>query len=109
MSKRLATCGSGERSATASRTTIVRNPLEHASTAVARMQPLVLAPAISTVSTRWATSRLARSVPKKRRGVFLPHDHVVLAAAQPLVELDPLPALLHAVVGDLALPHAGVA
>ncbi len=72
-------CGSGERSATASRTTIVRNPDEHASTAVARMQPLVLAPAISTVSTRCATSRLVRSVAKNADGYFF---HTTMSCAQ---------------------------
>src|SRR5205809_4223993 len=73
MSRRLASCGSGSRSPTASRTTIVRNPYEQASTAEARTHPEVVHPAMMTVSTPQAVSVAANAVPKKALAAFFDH------------------------------------
>ncbi|MNC53432.1 hypothetical protein D3C75_1028400 [compost metagenome] len=64
MSNRFASCGAGWRSPTHSRTTMVRKPCCSASTALARMQPLVEQPASTTVSIPCACSSGARLVPK---------------------------------------------
>src|SRR5438270_1123759 len=70
ISNRFAMWGSSARSPTASWTTIVCSPSEHASTAVARTHPLVVHPVISNVSIWRETSRAARSVPKKHDAYF---------------------------------------
>src|SRR5471032_337013 len=64
MSNRFASWGAEWRSPTHSRTTMVLNPCCTASTAVARMQPLVEQPASTTVSMPWACNIDARLVPK---------------------------------------------
>ena len=66
MSKRLASCGPSWRSPTHSRMTMGRKPFCTASTADARMQPDVVQPVISTVSTPMAVRVAASEVPKKQ-------------------------------------------
>ena len=65
-SNRLWSCAATERSPTASRTTMGRKPFWHASTALARTQPLVDVPTMISVSALALTSRETRSVPKKQ-------------------------------------------
>ena len=55
------------------------------------MQPLVLAPASITVSTRSADSRLARSVPKKHDGYFF--QTTMSAALRPSRSSNSTPSL----------------
>src|SRR5450830_717828 len=64
MLNRFASSGAECRSHTHSRPTMVMNPCCTASTAVARMQPLVEQPARTTVSMPWACNCEARLVPK---------------------------------------------
>src|SRR5579871_4159516 len=69
-SKRLCSCADRDRSPTASRTTMGRNPFWQASTAEARTQPLVVQPVMISVSTVRTLSREIRSVPKKQEAYF---------------------------------------
>jgi hypothetical protein len=55
-----------------------RNPFWQASTAVARTHPLVVQPVMTSVSTRCATNRGTRSVPKKHEAYFLSSSVSVL-------------------------------
>ncbi len=71
MSNRFASCGACARSATHSRGTIAGHPYCIRSTAVARTQPLVVAPQRITESTPCATSTEARFVPKNPEAPFL--------------------------------------
>src|SRR5581483_9059756 len=70
MSNRLASCGACARSATHSRGTIVGQPYCSRSIAVARMQPLVVAPQRTTESTPCETRIEARFVPKNPDAPF---------------------------------------
>src|SRR5581483_2463865 len=70
MSNRFASCGACARSATHSRGTIVGQPYWSRSIAVARMQPLVVAPQRTTESTPCETRIEARFVPKNPDAPF---------------------------------------
>src|SRR5439155_8619427 len=71
MSNRFASCGAFARSPTHSRGTSVGQPYWSRSIAVARTQPLVVAPQRITVSTPCETRIEARFVPKKPDAPFL--------------------------------------
>src|SRR6185437_9555518 len=71
MSNRFASCGACARSATHSRGTSVGYPYWSRSTAVARMQPLVVAPQRITESTPCETRIAGRFVPKNADAPFL--------------------------------------
>ena len=70
MSNRFASCGACARSPTHSRGTSVGQPYWSRSIAVARMQPLVVAPQRTTESTSCETRIEARFVPKKADAPF---------------------------------------
>src|SRR5262249_47671611 len=70
MSKRLFSCGACARSPTHSRGTIVGQPYCSRSIAVARMQPLVVAPQSTTESTPCVSRIDARFVPKNPEAPF---------------------------------------
>ena len=109
MSKRFASCGACARSATHSRGTIVGQPYWSRSIAVARTQPLVVAPQRITESTPWVIRIEARFVPKKPGRALLQHDRLVVARLEPRVDLDPAPADLQlAEARHLLQPEAAV-
>jgi hypothetical protein len=70
MSNRFASCGAWARSPTHSRGTRVGQPYWRRSIAVARTQPLVVAPQRITESTPCETSTDARFVPKNPEAPF---------------------------------------
>ena len=74
--------------------TIVGQPYWSRSTAVARMQPLVVAPQRITESTPCETRIEARFVPKKPDAPFFMIDRLVVARVESRVDLDPAAAEL---------------
>ena len=92
MSNRFASCGACARSPTHSRGTSVGKPYWRRSIAVARTQPLVVAPQRITESTPCVTRTAARFVPKNADAPFL-SDHVSSRARiEARVDLDPAAA-----------------
>ena len=114
MSNRFASCGACARSPTHSRGTSVGQPYWSRSIAVARMQPLVVAPQRITESTPCETRIDARFVPKNAGRALLEHDRLVLARLEPRVDLDPAAAELqvaerrHLLQPEAAVLQAGL-
>ena len=94
MSKRFASCGACARSPTHSRGTSVGQPYWSRSIAVARMQPLVVAPQRITESTRCETRIDGEVRAEERRRALLQDDRLVLARLEARVDLDPAAAEL---------------
>ena len=94
MSNRFASCGACARSPTHSRGTIVGQPCWSRSIAVARTQPLVVAPQRMTVSTPWETRIGGEVGAEEPRGALLQHDGLVVARVEARVDLDPAAAEL---------------